>query len=779
MKESTRVLGAAVATVVLSIGMAGPARGDDPPAQAKPNVPFGFQPLEIYKLGSRISGLVVADLDGDGIDDIAVVNNARSRIDLLLSRPAADGPDADAPDRDELGDRRLTHRWIAVNKEIVSLQAGDLNGDHKIDLAFQGNPPELVVLYNEGGARFERARRFAAGEAAPSGTALAIGDLNRDGRDDIALLGPEEITLIYQGPDGQLLEPERMAHTAARPSSLKIVDLDGDGGKDLALLEAGGEDPLRVRSSTSGPALGPEQRFALETPRAAAFADLDGKPGAEVLTIDGQSGRVRVSTLESAVEDPDAPPGRLAFFPLSRAGARDRSIDVGDLDGDGRPDVVATDAGSAQLLVWMQREGAGLVAPRAFPSLVGGKSVKLADLDRDGRAEVYVLSEREKQIGRSVLDGERLSFPAPLPIPGEPVALELADLDGDGVPEVLAISRSPGPQGSDVYALVGLKAAGSKLSAISWNGQESLPIENLSSAPAALKAVDANGDGQPDLVIFTYASPIVLIGSPGMQPFRPAPALGPLVGLAAPTALDMVRIDGGKPALLLAQGGFARAIRLGEDDRWLVQDQFDSRRGTSQVIGASALDLDGDGQNEIVLMDRTGKALVLLSQRDGVYQPRGVLSVGGFDFLGFRVADFNGDGRPDLLVAGGDRFGVVLAGQRGRRLKTLATYESKRPEAVLADLVVGDLNGDGRPDIALSDLAEHFIEIAAASWPSPGKLALHRGLAFKIYERKSFRDPDSLVEPRDLAVGDVDGDHRTDLVLIVHDRVLIYRQDGD
>ena len=46
---------------------------------------FGFLPLEVYKLDPRISGLLIRDLDGDKVEDIAVINNARSRIDLLLS----------------------------------------------------------------------------------------------------------------------------------------------------------------------------------------------------------------------------------------------------------------------------------------------------------------------------------------------------------------------------------------------------------------------------------------------------------------------------------------------------------------------------------------------------------------------------------------------------------------------------------------------------------------------------------------------------------------------
>ena len=77
------------------------------PAQAPGDAPkladyFGFQPIEIYKLERRIGNLMIRDLDGDKIGDIIVANNARSRIDVLLSskrrpkRPSL-GPSAKKP----------------------------------------------------------------------------------------------------------------------------------------------------------------------------------------------------------------------------------------------------------------------------------------------------------------------------------------------------------------------------------------------------------------------------------------------------------------------------------------------------------------------------------------------------------------------------------------------------------------------------------------------------------------------------------------------------------
>ncbi len=765
----------------LVVAMAGGALLAASPPADEPRLAdyFGFLPVEVYKLDPRINGLLIRDVDGDKVDDVIVINNGRSRIDLLLStRKPGDAPAVEPePKKKEPNqvenDRRMRLVSLSVNKEIASLVTGDFNGDGKTDLAFYGTPAELVILPGEGKGKFGDAKKINTGEAVESGGALTVGDLNGDGRDDLALLTPGEVITILQGEGGKLGEPERIPHTAANPRMVKAIDLDGDGGLDLVLLDGTPDDPIRVRFSTKGGVLGPEQRFALEPLRAYAFGQVDGKPGAELLTIEASSGRVRVHGLDVVDDDETAKRGRLLFYPLPQGNSRGRSLDLGDLDGDGLTDVVVSDPSNAQFFVYKQAKGTGLGASQGFPSLVGCREVRLADLDGDKKAEVYVLSEQEKQIGQSVLADGRLSFPAPLPISGEPVALEVADLDGDKKAEIVYVTRDKAAGSTaDLFTLRALKREKSGgFVPFRWGQTDAVPLKDVPDSPT-VQIVDVNRDGQPDVLLYTSGGPrSLLLGRQGEPPAPAGGGLGPLTDIG-PAGLSPVDLNG--PALLLAQKTYARNLLLDKDGHWVVKDQYNTGRNAAHVLGAAAIDTDGDGVKEIALLDRTSKSLLYLAKRNGVYRPSGMLSVGAFDLQKMHVADLNGDGRDDLLLAGAERFGLVLTGSKGQRLKLIHSYEPSREQARLGDLIVGDLNADGQPDVALIDPGEHFVEIVTKG--STGDL--EKALAFKVFERKSMRNVSDLVEPRDIGVGDVDGDGRTDMVLIVHDRILIYRQDA-
>jgi FG-GAP-like repeat len=735
---------------------------------------FGFQPLELYKLDTRIGNLQLKDVDGDKIDDVIVTNNGRSRIDLLLSTKKGDDDKASRPfrkDPNELEyDRRMRLVSIPVNKEVVSLDTGDFNGDGKPDLVFYGTPAEVEILFNEGKGHFGSPKKINTGDAVQRPAALAVGDFDQDGRDDLVLLAEKELIFVFQTASGVLSEPERAPHTAGSPWLIRGVDIDGNGAKDLVIIDSESDHPIHIRFATDEKKLGPEQRFALDVPRAVAFGQIDGQGGSEILVLEGASGRAKVLTLDQSSEDEANKRGRLAFFALPQGTERGRSLAVGDLDGDHRKDVIVTDPANAQVWVYLQTVHSGLSSGLTFPSLGNARTVRLAPVAPGGKDEVYVLSEQEKQIGRSVFDKGRLAFPTPVSLTGEPTAMDVAELEGDKLGEILYVARTK--PGGETFELRGItRDRSGSFKATKWGEVESVALPGVTAVPAAIKTLDINQDGQTDLLIFKdYGSPLLMLGEKGGPPRPFTGSLGPLSN-ASPAGVSVTDLNG--PAVIVAQNTYARRISLDADGHWNIKDQYNSGRNSAQIQGAAAIDTDGDGTKEVVLLDRATKSLLFLSLKNGVYRPNGSMLVGTINFTGLHVADLDGDGRDDLLIAGTDRFGVLQTGRKGERLKTIAAYESKRNEARLADLATGDVNADGAPDIVFSDIAEQSMEIATYA----GDPELVSAITFKLFERKNFRNTTDSVEPRDMAIGDVDGDGRADIVLVIHDRVMVLRQD--
>ena len=117
---------------------------------------FGFKGPEIFPIDPAIGQLHAADMDGDGLNDLIIVNNARSKINILYNQTGKTNAVkksrfAGSRDVNELpADARFRIESIASEKRIASLVVADLNNDGRPDIAYFGEPKELVVQYNEG-----------------------------------------------------------------------------------------------------------------------------------------------------------------------------------------------------------------------------------------------------------------------------------------------------------------------------------------------------------------------------------------------------------------------------------------------------------------------------------------------------------------------------------------------------------------------------------------------------------------------------------------------------
>src|SRR3954449_270926 len=228
---------------------------------------FGFTGPEIFPMDSQITHLRVADLDGDGLNDLVVVNNARSKINLLYNQTgktnlAAKVKLVSKREMNELpSDARFRIESIASEKRIASLVVEDLNGDHRPDIAYYGEPKELVVIYNQGSNSWSAPKRWPIEDGQLTGNALTSGDLNGDGRTDLVLLAENHVYLLAQNKEHGFDEPEKIPFSGSI-KSVQVVDVDGDGRSDLLLVNWEDHNPFRFRLQKESGQLGPENCFS-------------------------------------------------------------------------------------------------------------------------------------------------------------------------------------------------------------------------------------------------------------------------------------------------------------------------------------------------------------------------------------------------------------------------------------------------------------------------------------------------------------------------------------
>jgi hypothetical protein len=227
-------------------------------------------------------------------------------------------------------------------------------------------------------------------------------------------------------------------------------------------------------------------------------------------------------------------------------------------------------------------------------------------------------------------------------------------------------------------------------------------------------------------------------------------------------------------SLLVARDSFGRAMSL-RNGTWMVDDQFNAGESKARINGIAALDLDGESGTEIVLVDTGIKKLRILKSSSGLYRPWKEVELGSIRFNSSHVADLNGDGQDDLLLFGNEFFSVLYSGQQNAALEEIASFESDREDAYAADIIAGDINGDDTMDLTIIDTSIDGLQLLRLDAANGLENVTH----FRVFEEKRLvSESDSRgTEPREGLAVDVTGDGRNDLVLLCHDRLILYPQD--
>ena len=707
-----------------------------------------------------------------------------------------------------------------------SVAVADVNGDGKPDLVVTDqcsdsgcmNHGFVGVLLGKGDGTFQPVGTYDSGGF--NAFSVAVEDVNGDGKLDLVVANVcatsncstgGAVSVLLGNGDGTFQAALSYASGGQDAYSVAVEDVNGDHKPDLLVTNYCADSNCSTEGSV-GVLLGNgDGTFrAAVTYGSGGFHTVsvtvgdvngDGKPDLLVTNncVDQNcaTGNVGVllghgnGTFQAAVT-------------YATGGEEPESAALADVNGDGKLDLLVANAICAP---GCATGGVGVLLGNgdgSFQSAVtydsggfGAESVAVRDVNGDGKPDLLVANTCvidgafncvNGSVGVLLGNGDG-TFQAAVSYGSDgtgAASLAVRDVNGDGNQDVL-VANACGNNGN--YGCM-IGSVGVLLGHGNGTFRAAVNYTSGGYEPDSVAVRDLNGDSNPDLVVASQCDNSgncngvvgVLLGD-GNGAFQPVVTYDSGGYQAQSVAVADVNGDG-KSDLVVANAcansnctnGGVVGVLLGNGDG-TFQAAMSYGSGGQEAESVAVADVNGDGKFDLVVANGDGSVGVLLGNGDGTFQSAMSYGSGGASASSVAVADVNGDGKLDLVVANScassdcanGSVGVLLGNGDG-------TFQAAVPYSsgglYTGAVVLGDLNRDGKLDLVLAS------EYATSS-VSNGSVGVLLGNGDGTFQAAVITStPTPLGGIRSLAMADFDGDGKLDLAVGAGNVLLLGNGDG-
>lgn len=340
-----------------------------------------------FSTGSAPQDVAIGDLDGDGKPDLVSANRTSNTVSVFRNTSSsgsiASGSFATKVD-------------FSLGSNPASVAIGDLNGDGKPDLAVANGDGISVFLNTSSGSSISFAAKvdFGNGTSISFGS-VTIGDVDGDGKPDLVFTSPADYwvsVLRNISTAGSLDFAAEVHFIGGAVQEVHLGDLDGDGKPDLAVSNSDiGTSVFVFRNTSSVGSINFAPVIYIASGNQAisvALGDVDGDGKLDIATANQPDNNVSVLRNTSSV-------GNISFAAKVdfSAGTQPYSVKLGDLDGDGKLDIAVANQYSNNISVLRSTSSVGNISCAAKVDFLTGTtptSVAVGDLDGDTKPDLVI-----------------------------------------------------------------------------------------------------------------------------------------------------------------------------------------------------------------------------------------------------------------------------------------------------------------------------------------------------------------------------------------------------